>query len=144
LTLYVGFKGNRNSSNIIVSNLIGEKLYLTNSYAGICKDIENISNTYDLVYMFGLDKTLRGGIRIDCVAKRDDVCLYSDIDFDRLAEKLIERGIITSIGNTPKQTLCNEAYWYMLRKYNCNVIFLHVPSIKYITESFIERVQSAL
>ena len=143
-TLYVGFKGNGNSSNKIVSNLIGEKLFLTNSYTGIWKDIDNIRNTYDLVYMFGLDKTLKGSIRIDCVAKRDDVCLYSDIDFDMLAKKLNERGIITSIGNTPTQSLCNEAYWYMLRKYNCHVVFLHVPSIKYITESFIESVQAAL
>ena len=143
-TLYVGFKGNGNSSNKIVSNLTGEKLYLTNSYTGIRKDIENIRNTYDAVYMFGLDKTLKGNIRIDCVAKRDDVYLYSDIDFDRIAEKLNERGIITSIGNAPKQSLCNEAYWLMLKKYNCHVIFLHVPSIKFITESFIERVQTAL
>lgn len=143
-TLYVGFKGNGNSSNKIVSNLIGEKLFLTNSYTGIWKDIESMHNTYDLVYMFGLDKTLKGSIRIECAAKKDDVCLNSDINFDILAGKLNERGIKTSIGNAPIRSLCNEAYWYMLRKYNCHVVFLHVPSIKYITESFIERVQSAL
>jgi len=143
-TLYVGFKGNGNSSNKIVNKLIGEKLFLTNSYTGICKDIEDIRNTYDLVYMFGLDKTLKGSIRIDCVAIKDEVSLKSNIDFDILAEKLNERGIRTTIGYTPTRSLCNEAYWYMLRKYNCHVVFLHVPSIKYITDSFIESIQTAL
>ena len=143
-TLYVGFKGKGNSSNKIVSNLIGEKLFLTNSYTGIWKDIENIRNTYELVYMFGLDKTLKGNIRIDCVAKKDDVCLSSDLDFNMLARKLNERGVITSIGNVPTRSLCNEAYWYMLRKFNYHVMFLHVPSIKYITDSLIEKVQTAL
>ena len=142
--LYVGFKGNGNSSNKIVSNLVGEKLFLTNSYPGLWKDIDNIGNTYDLVYMFGLDKTLKGSIRIECAAKRDDICLCSDIDFHMLAEKLNDRGIITTIGNTPTRSLCNEAYWYMLKKYNDHVVFLHVPSIKYIMEFFIEKVQTAL
>ena len=143
-TLYVAFKGNGNSSNKIVSNFNGEKIFLTNSYNGLRKDIDNIRNTYNLVYMFGLDKTLKGNIRIDCVAKRGDVCLYSDIDFDSIAKKLNESGIVTNIGNTPTQSLCNEAYWYMLKKYNCHVIFLHVPSIKYITEAFIEKVRTVL
>ena len=94
--------------------------------------------------MFGLDKTLKGSIRIEYAARRDNVCLYSDMDLDMLAGKLNERGIITSTGNTPAQSLCNEAYWYMLRKFNCHVVFLHVPSIKYITDSFIESIQTAL
>ena len=94
--------------------------------------------------MFGLDKTLKGSIRIDCVAIKDEVSLKSNIDFDSLAGKLNERGIRTTIGYTPTRSLCNEAYWYMLRKYNCHVVFLHVPSIKYITDSFIESIQTAL
>lgn len=94
--------------------------------------------------MFGLDKNLKGNIRIDCVAQRDKVCLYSTVNVDSIAMKLNQNGIITNIGNTPIQSLCNEAYWYMLRKYNCQVIFIHVPSKKYVTEDFIEKVRAAL
>lgn len=94
--------------------------------------------------MFGLDKNLKGNIRIDCVAQRDKVCLYSTVNVDSIAMKLNQNGIITNIGNTPIQSLCNEAYWYMLRKYNCHVIFIHVPSKKYVTEDFIEKVRAAL
>ena len=80
--LYVAFKGNGNSANKIVRSISGDKLFLTNSFDGLKKDIDNINGTYDLVYMFGLDKRLKGNIRIDCVAQRGDVCLYSDVDFN--------------------------------------------------------------
>lgn len=142
-TLYVAFKGNGNSSNKIVRSLNGDKLFLTNSYDGLKKDIDNISGTYDLVYMFGLDKGLKGNVRVECVAQRGDKCLYSDVDINSIAMKLNQSGITANIGNTPTQSLCNEAYWYMLRKYNCHAVFFHVPSIKYITERFIERVQKS-
>ena len=142
--LYVAFKGNGNSSNKIVRKLNGDKLFLTNSYGGLKNDIDNINCAYDLVYMFGLDKNLKGNIRIDCVAQRDQVYLYSTVNVDSIAMKLNQNGIITNIGNTPIQSLCNEAYWYMLRKYNCQVIFIHVPSKKYVTEDFIEKVRAAL
>lgn len=142
--LYVAFKGNGNSSNKIVRSLNGDKLFLTNSCNGLKKDIENIKATYDLVYMFGLDKKLKGNVRIDCVAQRGEVCLYSTVNFESIAMKLNQNGIITNIGNKPTQSLCNEAYWYMLRKCNCHVIFIHVPSIKYVTEDFIEKVRAVL
>lgn len=51
--------------------------------------------------MFGLDKNLKGNIRIDCVAQRDKVCLYSTVNVDSIAMKLNQNGIITNIGNTP-------------------------------------------
>ena len=142
--LYVAFKGNGNSSNKIVKSLSGDKLFLTNSYDGLKKDIDNISGTYDLVYMFGLDKKLKGSIRIDCTAQRGEVCLYSTVDFDSIAIKLNQNGIIAHVGNIPTQSLCNEAYWYMLRKYNCHVIFIHVPSVRYVTEDFIEKVRAVV
>ena len=143
-TLYVAFKGNGNSSNKIVRSLYGDNLFLTNSYDGLKKDIDNISGTYDLIYMFGLDKRLKGNVRIECVARRGEVCLYSDVDINSIAVKLNKSGIITNIGNIPTQSLCNEAYWHMLKKYNGHVVFFHVPSIKYITELFIEGVQKSL
>ena len=143
-TLYVAFKGNGNSANKIVRSLDGDKLFLTNSYNGLKQDIDNISGAYDVVYMFGLDKRLKGNIRIDCVAQKDDVSLYSDVDVHSIALKCNQSGIIADIGNTPIQSLCNEAYWHMLKKYNRQAVFFHVPSIKYITEGFIEKIKASL
>lgn len=142
--LYVAFKGNGNSGNKIVRSLSGDKVFLTNSYSGLTKDIDNISDKYDLIYMFGLDKGLKGNVRIDCVAGRGDEYLYSDIDFNSIAAKLNKNGIVTNISNLPTHYLCNEAYWYMLRKFNGHVVFFHVPSIKYITEDFMEKIRTGL
>ena len=143
-TLYVAFKGKGNSSNRIVSNFIGDKLFLTNSYTGLKNDIDNINDTYDLVYMFGLDKKLKGDIRIDSIAAKDNVSLRSDVDLEAIVIKLNKNGIPANIGNTPTKYLCNEAFWYMLRKYNNHVVFFHVPSIRYINEDYIEKIKNAL
>lgn len=114
--LYVAFKGNGNSSNKIVRKLNGDKLFLTNSYGGLKNDIDNINCTYDLVYMFGLDKNLKGNIRIDCVAQRDQVYLYSTVNVDSIAMKLNQNGIITNILEAKstvfpilKQTKCRSS-----------------------------------
>lgn len=143
-TLYVAFKGKGNSSNKIVSNFIGDKLFLTNSYMGLKRDIDSVNDTYDLVYMFGLDKQLRGDIRIDSVAAKDGVRLCSDIDLETIKTKLNENGIVAGIGTTPTKYLCNEAYWYMLNKYDKRVVFFHVPSIVYITEEYIANIRNAI
>lgn len=142
--LYVGFKGKGNSSNKLVSSLVGDKLFLTNSYTGLKKDIDRIEDTYDLVYMFGLDKSLKGNIRIDTSAEKDGVRLYSDIDTNAVISEFHKKGIQAETGYTPTRYLCNEAYWYMLKKYDSRVLFFHVPSIKYITKEFIEKIKSAL
>lgn len=142
--LYVAFKGEGNSSNKIVRNLSGDTLFLTNSYDGLRRDIESVAGTYDLIYMFGVDKTLKGTIRIEQVAQKGDVCLYSNMDLNCIVRKLNENGISANVGNTPTQSLCNEAYWYMLKKYNGRAVFFHVPSIKYVTEIFIESIRNAL
>lgn len=143
-TLYVAFNGKGNSSNKIVSNFIGDKLFLTNSYTGLKRDIDSIHDTYDLVYMFGLDKQLRGDIRIDSIAAKDDVYLSTDIDLDAIRTKLNQNGIAASISTTPTKYLCNEAYWYMLNKYDNRVVFFHVPSIGYITEEYIAKIKRAI
>ena len=143
-TLYVAFKGKGNSSNRIVSNFTGDKLFLTNSYIGLKRDIDSINDTYDLVYMFGLDKQLREDIRIDSVAVKDGVRLCSDIDLDAIKAKLNQHGIAANIGRSPTKYLCNEAYWYMLNKYDNRVVFFHVPSIRYVTEEYIEKIKNAI
>lgn len=142
--LYVAFKGEGNSSNKIVRSLCGDKLFLTNSYTGLKKDIDNINSIYDLVLMFGLDKSLRGNVRIDCAAQRGDTCLSTDMDINSIAVKLNTSGIITDIGNTPIHSLCNEAYFYMLRKCDRHAVFFHVPSMKYITDKFLENMKEGI
>ncbi len=67
--LYTGFKGKNNSSYQLIQSIQGNKLLLTNSFEGLRRDIENIDLFYDLAIMFGLDKTLKNRVRIECVAE---------------------------------------------------------------------------
>ncbi len=71
--LYVGFEVDGNYSKKIVCRLSDDELFLTNSYNGLKKDIDHINGTYDVVDMFGLEKRLKGNVRIDCVAQRGEV-----------------------------------------------------------------------
>ena len=56
--LYTGFKGKSNSSYQLLSKISREKLFLTNSFEGLKKDIMNVKDQFDLVIMFGLDTSL--------------------------------------------------------------------------------------
>ena len=66
--LFVGFKGNNNSSSMLFKLLSPEHLLLPNSFSGHKKDIDSICKEYDRVVMFGVDKTLTSAVRLEKVA----------------------------------------------------------------------------
>lgn len=143
-TLYTGFKGANNSSHILVSQINGEKLFLTNSYSGLRKDIDNLNKNYNRVYMFGLDKSLRNSVRIEACAQKDGSILRSAMELKNIEERFIIRGLKCWISENPTWYLCDEAYFYMLKKYNQNAVFIHVPSARYLSNEFVEAIISAL
>lgn len=143
--LYAAFKGSGNSSNRIVSQLDGEKIFLTNSLVGLRKEIENLSRSYCAVYIFGLDKELKGNIRIEGAAVEDGKIFCSCLDLKSYAECFHRYGIAAELGNVPKRgSLCNAAYACMLRKYSGNAVLIHVPSRRYINDLFLFRIKQAL
>lgn len=144
MALYVAFKGKGNSSHKLVADLGGESLFLTNSMAGLKKDIADLQGEHDVIYMFGVDKTLKGNVRIETHAIQDRQVIFSRLDLDTLALKLTRNGVSAKLGHTPRQSLCNEAYWHMLHKYDGHAVFFHVPSIRYIEESFVQAFRRSL
>lgn len=84
--LYIGFKGSGNISGILARALSEDAVLLTNSFAGVKKDIEAIEESPEIVYMFGLDKGLRYEIRIETTAERGGVSLSSKLDIERMAD----------------------------------------------------------
>lgn len=143
-TLYTGFKGAGNSSYMMISRIAGEKLFLTNSFTGLKKDIENLSKDYNRVYMFGLDKSLKNEIRIEECAQRNNRVLYTTMDSKKIANALTVSGIHCVTSDIPTHYLCNEAYYSMLEKYNRNAIFIHLPSSRYITKEFVSSMIDSL
>lgn len=131
-TLFVAFKGKNNSSAILLDSLPGEHCLLTNSYAGLKRDIDGLSGEFDEVYLFGAAKELTDSFRIEKTAEKDGKKLTSKLDLDKIGKRLSEAGIKSRISERATHYLCNEAYWYLLEKYKGRAVLIHIPTIKHI------------
>ena len=140
--LFVGFKGKNNSSGILVRQLSGECFLLTNSFEGVRRDIECLSEDYDELIMFGVDKSLATEVRIERTACKYGETLVSDIDLKRLVKRFDSVGISAVISDEPTAYLCNEAYWYAMWKFSGRAVFIHIPTIKNVDESFIMKMKA--
>ena len=132
--LYTAFKGTYNASFQLVSQLSGYKLFLTNSFQGLEKDISLIDMEYDTIYMFGIDKNLRNSIKVETCANYNGELLETSFDIVTLEKAIKDLGISCIVSNKPSAYLCNAAYYYMLKK-NRNTVFIHIPSIKGMNNS---------
>lgn len=128
-TLFIGFKGKNNTSAMLVRQLSKDSLLLTNSFAGLERDILSIAEVYNSICMFGVDKSLNGTVRIEQCAVLQGACASSTYDIQALSRKMVQHNIHHSISDIPTQYLCNAAYYHMLCK-NRNAVFIHIPSIK--------------
>lgn len=138
--LYTGFKGKNNSSCQLVSRISGQKLFLTNSFDGLKKDIMNVTDQYDLVVMFGLDISLKDTVRIESNAEWDGKERATKIDCDRICDCLIASGVQCVVAQIPTKYLCNAAYFHMLQKASGKAVFIHIPSIKNMSEGMMEEI----
>lgn len=141
--LYIGFKGKNNASCILVQAISDNNYLLTNSFSGLKKDIELLDDSYDYIIMFGIDKDLTRSVRIEQVAEKEDRA-FSVLDLDDISNRLNAVGVANYVSNKPTHYLCNEAYWFILKKFSGKAVFIHIPSIKSINESFIEKIKMAL
>ena len=93
MILFTGFKGRNNSSSLSAEQLSSEHLLLTNSFAGLKKDIGSIVKEYDFVVMFGVDTTLTSTVRIEKIASLDGIKLVSSLDLGWIADALNGAGL---------------------------------------------------
>ncbi len=140
--LYSGFKGQRNSSFRLVSAFRGDKVFLTNSFEGIFRDIELLDTGYERVIMFGADKILTDSIRFELLAKKDSVLLRTRADLSEYCARAAESALEYAISKHPTHYLCNEAYYQMMQKMDCPVLFVHIPTLKNSSTDFIEKLIS--
>ncbi|MBE6985721.1 MAG: hypothetical protein E7434_08995 [Ruminococcaceae bacterium] len=138
--LFVGFKGKNNTSAQLATQLGGHTLLLTNSCLRLEKDILSVTESYDSIIMFGVDNSLNATLRIEKCAELYGIAVSSDYDVAQLSKIMDGYGIANSISNVPTQYLCNAAYYHMLC-INKNVVFIHIPSIKGMNDTFMGRLQ---
>ena len=103
--LYVGFKGNNNSSARLVQALSGQSCLLTNSFAGLKRDIDKLSADYDAVYLFGADKNLTDSFRIEACADKEGTRLSTALNLTALSNRLSDAGINSTVSETPTHYL---------------------------------------
>ena len=133
-TLYLGFKGHNNSSEILVNSLSGQHSLLTNSYAGLKRDIDKLIADYDEVYLFGVDKSLSDSFRIEQYAEKEGKQLVTMLDINEIVNRLSASGIKCTVSKKVTHYFCNEAYWHLLAKYKGRAVLIHIPTIKHFSE----------
>ncbi len=138
--LYTGFKGKNNSSYQLLFKRPGHKLFLTNSFKGLEKDIMNVTDQFDLVVMFGLDTSLKEFVRIESVAEVEDTKRITEVDCEGICRYLMASGVESVVSEVPTQYLCNAAYFNALQKFDGKVIFIHIPSLKNMSEDMMDRI----
>jgi hypothetical protein len=132
--LFTAFKGIHNSSRQLISELNIDKLYLTNSFDGIYRDIENFDfSSYNTVIMFGLNSKLKYDIRIESYAKIEMDIQKTVFNVYTLSKQFYLFHINNSIAKTNTEYLCNYAYFLMLKKMKGRAIFIHIPPEKYLS-----------
>ena len=139
--LFVGFKGKNNASGKLAAVISSEHLLLTNSFEGLKKDIDLAGEEYDRVILFGVDKTLTSSVRIEKSAAKDDKKRNSKLDLPDLIESIKAVEIEAEVSDNPKNSLCNDAYWQALTKYAGRAVFIHIPTIKYADEMFLDKLK---
>ena len=138
---FTGFKGENNSSRILVQTLSNDPILLTNSFGGLKKDIGNIKDDFDLMLMFGCDKELKGSVRIERFAEKNGEKIASAMDLENISENFEKAGIRNIISESPGYYLCNEAYWCALQRFNRKTVLIHIPTIKNTDEDFISKMR---
>lgn len=142
--LYVAFKGKNNTSFQLVSALDGERLFLTNSFAGVERDIDALNTDYDAVIMFGLDKSLSNAVRIEKRAALHGDMLSTVLSTNQMAERFVKNGINCEISERLTYYLCNDSYYRMLRKTNGKAMFIHIPGGRYMTDELMASIIKSL
>lgn len=142
--LYTAFKGKHNSSCCLLEKIDGEKLFLTNSFDGLKRDIDRIEKEYDMVYMFGLDKRLTDTVRVEPCAEKNGQTIYTESDTAEIIDKLKKEGLKCKLAENPTHYLCNEAYYYMLKRFSGRALFIHIPPLRYFSNETAEAIIKAI
>lgn len=141
-TLYIGFKGKNNASRVLVEAISANNYLLTNSFLGLKRDIELLSNAWECVILFGIDKNLKDSVRIESIAEKETK-EFTVLNLDELAIRSDAVGIPNHVYDEPTCYLCNDAYWHLLRKFNGKALLLHIPSGKNLKKNIAEGIKKA-
>lgn len=140
--LLCGFKGNTNTSQIIIDNIesdnIYKKLYLVNSFETSANQLENMlhKHNFDLIMAFGQKPKVKS-IYLEQRAYVNGQKLTANFEHIKLADILTDEGYKVKISDNAGNYLCNNIFYtglkYIARhSLGTKMIFIHIPTIKNI------------
>ncbi len=135
-TLLVGFKGKNNPSERIVCALTPQPVLLTNSFAGLAREVAQLDPSAEAAYLFGVDTSLRASVRVECVAQMQGQSRRTRLPAEALADRLCGCGVRAALSCRATAYLCNAAYWALLEKYKGAALLIHVPPLRFLDETF--------
>jgi pyrrolidone-carboxylate peptidase len=137
-TLFCGFKGNDNTSKLLLDSLkTNNKLYLENNFNISVKQLLNKigQSNYDCIIMFGQKPVLKS-ICLETLAKCQNV-LFSTYNIAELKCHFDNLGYKVKTSENPGNYLCNNVYYQCLKYVDDNnlktkVIFIRIPTVNNI------------
>ena len=137
--LITGFIGNKNSSKILLDNLIKninmDYLYLENDFEISEKQLKDKlkHNKYDIIFAFGQKPVIKS-IYIEKTAKNGNKNLETKYNYIKL-KHFLDNYIKNKISENAGNYLCNNIYYkgleyIKIKKLETEMIFIHVPYVK--------------
>lgn len=143
-TLFAGFKGENNSSKLLLDALssVSEKLYLTNSYKTSVSELTDrlMTNKYDQALIFGQwSRVAAGAVRLEAVAKKGRYRRLTTFPYRRYAAALRKQGLDVVLSEYAGNWLCNNVYFYGLKavteqSLRTKVLFVHLPKARQVAD----------
>lgn len=116
-TLLVGFKEKNNPSERIVCALTPQPVLLTNSFAGLAREVVQLDPSAEAVYLFGVDTSLRASVRVECVAQMQGQSRRTRLPAEVLTDRLCGCGIRAAL-------------------------LIHVPPLRFLDETFFQGLRT--
>ena len=131
--LYTAFNGKNNSSKLLLDKIIGDKLYLKNSFITSVNSLIDKISDYDLVISFGQAPLKKGVLKIELIGRGQDY-YQTDYNYHNL-EALLKKYYDVKVSCDAGNYLCNNLYYHGLKYISDNqiktkMIFIHIPKVK--------------
>lgn len=129
--LICGFKGQTNTAKLLLDRIQHDsKLYLENNPAASELQLSKkmAQQNFDAVIMLG-QKPRTKHICIEQSGKKNGEVLKTYFDCENLRDYFIKKGFKTKLSNAAGTSVCNNAYYHLLKLKVC-AVFVHVPTLK--------------
>ena len=83
-------------------------------------------------------------MRIEKCAEKEGRRIYTSLELESICKELSSENVNYFVSDEPTHYLCNEAYYYMLEKMSGKAVFIHIPSLKNMTEELMKKLSKSL